>query len=240
MLKMFYCNNYCQCEYGLLIYEGILHRHYESLRIINFRNKGAKVMHSKTFCLILSMLICTFVLFTVSCSKQEDSAKQTSSAKTAAQTADYVFTNGKIYTVNEKQPWAEAVAINDGKFIAVGSNADVKKVMAELGDQADKVTVAMETVDIDRDTDEVITAYVQSFVPDAHGLRAKDDTTLRAAADIFGADYDVLVDDEGKIDVLHTAHLYAVDDEGLLQVTWAFGTPPETIAKDIRLLLRQS
>jgi len=75
------------------------------------------------------MLICTFVLFTISCSKQEDSAKQTSSAKTGAQTADYVFTNGKIYTVNEKQPWAEAVAIKDGKFIAVGSNTDVKKVI---------------------------------------------------------------------------------------------------------------
>jgi len=35
--------------------------------------------------------------------------------------ADTVYTNGKIYTVNEKQPWAEAVAIKDGKFIAVGS-----------------------------------------------------------------------------------------------------------------------
>lgn len=88
-------------------------------------------MHSKTFCLILCMLICTFVLFTVSCSKQEDSAKQTSSAKTAAKTADYVFTNGKIYTVNQAQPWAEAVAIKDGKFLIVGSNAEVKAVTGD-------------------------------------------------------------------------------------------------------------
>ncbi len=28
-----------------------------------------------------------------------------------ASTADYVLTNGKVYTVNEKQPWAEAVAV---------------------------------------------------------------------------------------------------------------------------------
>jgi hypothetical protein len=27
-----------------------------------------------------------------------------------AQVADTVYTNGKIYTVNERQPWAEAVA----------------------------------------------------------------------------------------------------------------------------------
>ena len=25
--------------------------------------------------------------------------------------ADFVFTNGKVYTVNEAQPWAEAVAV---------------------------------------------------------------------------------------------------------------------------------
>jgi predicted amidohydrolase YtcJ len=40
--------------------------------------------------------------------------------------ADVVYTNGKIYTVNESQPWAEAVAIKDGKFLQVGSNADME------------------------------------------------------------------------------------------------------------------
>ena len=43
-----------------------------------------------------------------------------------AQQADTVYTGGKIYTVNEEQPWAEAVAVKDGKFIKVGSNDDVK------------------------------------------------------------------------------------------------------------------
>jgi predicted amidohydrolase YtcJ len=38
--------------------------------------------------------------------------------------ADSVYINGQIYTVDETQPWAEAVAIKDGKFIAVGSNND--------------------------------------------------------------------------------------------------------------------
>jgi predicted amidohydrolase YtcJ len=42
-----------------------------------------------------------------------------------SQTADTVYTNGSIYTVDEAQPWAEAVAIKDGKFLIVGSNADV-------------------------------------------------------------------------------------------------------------------
>ncbi len=42
--------------------------------------------------------------------------------------ADTVYQNGKIYTVNENNLWAEAVAIKGGKFIEVGSDDDVKAV----------------------------------------------------------------------------------------------------------------
>ena len=35
--------------------------------------------------------------------------------------ADLVLTNGKFYTENGKQPWAEAVAIKDDKFVYVGN-----------------------------------------------------------------------------------------------------------------------
>ena len=44
-----------------------------------------------------------------------------------AQVADTIYTNGRVYTVDASQPWAEAVAIEDGKFIAVGSAKDVGK-----------------------------------------------------------------------------------------------------------------
>ena len=42
--------------------------------------------------------------------------------------ADTVYTNGRIYTVNEARPWVEAVAIKDGKFISIGSADDVAAV----------------------------------------------------------------------------------------------------------------
>ena len=48
-----------------------------------------------------------------------------------AQVADAVYTNGKIYTVNDEQPWVEAVAIKDGKFLLVGAAADVKAVTGD-------------------------------------------------------------------------------------------------------------
>ena len=45
--------------------------------------------------------------------------------------ADTVYTNGKIYTVDEAQPWAEALAIKDGTFLVVGSSADVEAVTGD-------------------------------------------------------------------------------------------------------------
>jgi protein SCO1/2 len=117
--------------------------------------------------------------------------------------------------------------------------ADLKTALAALGDDAEHVVFAMETIDIERDTDAIITSYVQSFIPGAHGLRARDDATLRAAADAFGANYKVTKDAGGHYEVQHTALMYAVDDEGLIQVTWQFGTAPQAITNDLRILLRR-
>ncbi len=44
-----------------------------------------------------------------------------------AEPAELVFINGNIYTVNDKQPRAEAIAVKGDRIIFVGSNAAVKK-----------------------------------------------------------------------------------------------------------------
>jgi predicted amidohydrolase YtcJ len=44
-----------------------------------------------------------------------------------AQPADTIYYNGKIVTLSERQPAAQAVAIRSGRFLAVGSSADVLK-----------------------------------------------------------------------------------------------------------------
>lgn len=51
------------------------------------------------------------------------------STSAAAQTApaDLILTNGRVYTVERAQPWAESVAIRDGKIVAVGSAAEVAR-----------------------------------------------------------------------------------------------------------------
>jgi len=59
----------------------------------------------KTFCLFLAL----------------------SSAALAAEPAATVFVNGNIYTMNEQQPRAEAIAVKGDRIVFVGSNADAKK-----------------------------------------------------------------------------------------------------------------
>jgi len=78
-------------------------------------------------------VLCLPILFLAAC------GDPSATSGAAAQVADTVYTNGKIYTVNEAQPWAEAVAIKDGKFIAVGSVDDVAAV---IGDGSEVVDLA--------------------------------------------------------------------------------------------------
>ncbi len=44
-----------------------------------------------------------------------------------AETADTLFANGNIYTVNERQPHADAIAVKGGRIIFVGSTAEAQK-----------------------------------------------------------------------------------------------------------------
>jgi len=71
----------------------------------------------------------------VSCGGEVDETSKPETAPAAApapvEAADVVYTNGKIYTVNEAQSWGEAVAVKDGKILAVGLEAEVLKTVGE-------------------------------------------------------------------------------------------------------------
>lgn len=119
--------------------------------------------------------------------------------------------------------------------------ADIRTALGKLAaGEADKVSLAMATIDPTRDTDDVITGYVQTFVPDAHALRTTDDELLRSVTDAFGASYGVTITEDGEYEVSHTGQLYAIDAAGHLLVTWPFGITPDDLAHDIEILLRQA
>ena len=79
----------------------------------------------KKFALLLVAAVAT-----AGCSREEPPAPAPAPPQ-AGPTADIVYTNGNIYTVNADQPWAEAVAIKDGKFLVVGSRLEVGAVTGD-------------------------------------------------------------------------------------------------------------
>jgi len=65
------------------------------------------------------------------CDRPEQSTQAVSEPAAGQVIADTVYINGKIYTVNEAQPWVEAIAVKDGKFLIVGSVDEVQAVTGE-------------------------------------------------------------------------------------------------------------
>jgi len=117
--------------------------------------------------------------------------------------------------------------------------AEIRTALGDLGDDAGRVELAMITVDPTRDTGEILTRYVQSFVPAAHALRTEDDALLSEAAFTLGATYHVDENPDGGVEVTHTAHTYVIDDRGDLVVTWPFGIEKADMTSDLRILLER-
>jgi protein SCO1/2 len=119
--------------------------------------------------------------------------------------------------------------------------ADLKVALDDLGDDAERVEVAMVSVDPERDIP-VLADYIESFVPGAHAVASTDPAALRAVADPFGVSYDVRTGPTGDVQVGHSSNLFAVDDAGRLVLTWSVGGGEGTaraddLAADIRQLL---
>src|SRR5262245_43564992 len=57
---------------------------------------------------------------------RQSAASPAQSAATANPPADIVFMNGVVWTVDDAHPSAQAVAVRDGKIVAVGTDAEIK------------------------------------------------------------------------------------------------------------------
>ena len=79
---------------------------------------------SKTFCARLGAVAAAAVALLAGCAM-------------SAGPADYVFTNGKVYTVNEDQPWADAVAVRGNKIVYVGGNVGAKAFVGAGAEEVD-------------------------------------------------------------------------------------------------------
>lgn len=117
--------------------------------------------------------------------------------------------------------------------------AEIRAALNRLGDDADRVDVAMITVDPDRDTSEVLTSYVQQIVPGAVALRTDDTEQLRRVSDAFGATSAVEHDHAGNVNVGHTDHTYLVDERGDVVLTWTGDMTTDDIVNDLNIVIER-
>jgi predicted amidohydrolase YtcJ len=81
-------------------------------------------MKSRTFFAI--GLVATAIIGLAGCGTKSNTSAQSATAD-ASQTADAIYAGGDIVTVNDAQPVAEAVAVKDGRILAVGQRADIER-----------------------------------------------------------------------------------------------------------------
>lgn len=109
---------------------------------------------------------------------------------------------------------------------------------------AERVTVAVATLDPDRDSPKIMTGYLETFfhgIPGIHtvALRTEDPAELTSVTDGFGVQFEVEDHAPGRTEygVSHSAITYVVDDTGTVVVEWPFGLRGLDMAKDLKVLL---
>lgn len=118
--------------------------------------------------------------------------------------------------------------------------AEMKAVLAELGDDADKVAVVFVSTDPERDTPERLAPYMQAFDPSFYGVNVPMDA-LEAVKKDYGvyAEKRFLGNSQSTTDYLidHTGWTYLIDGEGNLREIFSVDMSPEQIVPDVAYLV---
>ncbi len=147
-------------------------------------------------------------------------------------------TNGKPYTL---QSFAGKVTLfffgyTQCPDVCPTTLAELAQVVHLLGDQASRVQIVMITVDPERDTPEVLGAYVSSFDPSFLGLTGTPEQ-VKLAAGAFKAYYAKVAQANGGYSMDHSASFYLFDTQGEARVLLNNSASAAVVAHDIEALL---
>lgn len=115
--------------------------------------------------------------------------------------------------------------------------ASARKLLGADGAQVQGVFV---TIDPDRDTAEVLKAYVGSFGNDFVALRGDAEQTKAAAKQFKVFFAKVPGKTEGSYTMDHTAGSYVMDKAGRVRLFTRYGVGPEALAADLKILLAEA
>jgi protein SCO1/2 len=117
--------------------------------------------------------------------------------------------------------------------------AALAEAMKALGPDADRVQVLFVTVDPERDTAELLKAYVPAFDPRFVGLRGDAKATEAVAKEFRIVYQKVPGATPTTYTVDHSAGTFLFDPQGRLRVYIGHGQAPDAFAHDLRELLKR-
>jgi protein SCO1/2 len=118
--------------------------------------------------------------------------------------------------------------------------SDFAAALRQLGPEAERVQVLFVTVDPQRDTPDLLKQFVPAFNPHFLGM-VTDTETLKKLAQEYKVVYQqtsVKAVDDYLID--HSAGTYVYDPQGNLRLLMPYGSSPDAIAQDLKILLASS
>ena len=114
---------------------------------------------------------------------------------------------------------------------------DLANVKKQLGAKGEQLQVVFVSVDPQRDTREVLKAYLANFDPSFVGLAGSPEQLAAMAKDFKVYYKKVEGSTPGSYTMDHSAGDYIFDGQGRLRLYSRYGAPPEQLAADIQKLL---
>ena len=118
--------------------------------------------------------------------------------------------------------------------------AELSAAKKLLGADGEKVQGIFVTVDPERDTPEVLKAYMANFDPGFVALRGSPEQLAAVAKDFKVYYKKVEGKTPGSYSMDHSAASYVYDPKGQLRLYTRYGSGPQSLAEDLKLLLKES
>lgn len=120
------------------------------------------------------------------------------------------------------------------------SLSELKEIKDSLGQEGKKIQVIFISVDPERDTPQVLKAYVSNFSQDIISISPEPEQ-LKAWAKEFNIYYErVNGPTPSSYTMEHTAGYYIYDTQARLRLFSRYGTPKEALSADIQTLLKDA
>jgi len=118
--------------------------------------------------------------------------------------------------------------------------AELAAVKQRLGDKADDLQIVFVSVDPERDTPQVLQAYMANFDPSFVALRGTPEQVAATAKDFKVYYKKVEGKTPGTYTMDHSAASFVYDPQGRLRLYTRYGTGAQALADDLKLLLKEA